>query len=189
MPFPAMGAAPARRRRRRALLLAAALPGLVLGGCVNRDTSDLESYIAEVKARKSTEIPPLPEIRVAEVFEYEPEALEDPFEPILVREPEPERLAAAEGGVRPPENHIREELEQYPLDALRMVGTLEQEDTTWGLVTAPDGAVHRVQAGNYMGRNYGKITLVAPDRIELVEITPNGMGGWQERPAQLDLVE
>jgi type IV pilus assembly protein PilP len=70
-----------------------------------------------------------------------------------------------------------------------MVGTLEKDAQNWGLVTAPDGAVHRIQPGNYVGKNYGKITLVAEDRIELVEIVPDGLGGWQERGARLDLSE
>lgn len=181
------GTQPAGLRGALALIIAC---GVLAGGCAQKDSSDLDQYIAEVKARKSADIQPLPEIRVAEVFDYEAEGLTDPFEPFITEQPEPTLAVSGEaGGVRPPANHIREELEQYPLDALRMVGTLRREEEVWGLVTAPDGAVHRVQAGNYMGRNYGKITLVAPDRIELVEITPNGMGGWQERPAELDLAE
>ncbi len=172
-------------------LLAATLAGLLAAGCVNTDMSDLERYIEKVNARESSKIEPIPPPKIAEIFIYEPGDRVDPFRPFQVEEPEvAEPAEGAAGGPRPPENHVREELEYFPLDALRMVGTLEKDDTMWGLVTAPDGAVHRVRTGNYMGRNYGKITLVAENRIELLEIVPNASGsGWQERPAKLDLVE
>lgn len=162
-----------------------------MGGCVNTDMSDLDAYIQEVNSRKSTKIDPIPPPKIAEIFIYEPEERVDPFRPFMVEEPAvPVAGGGGGSGPRPPENHVREELEYFPLDALRMVGTLEKDATLWGLLVAPDGAVHRVQTGNYIGRNYGKITAVADNRIELVEIVPDGSGsGWQERPAKLDLVE
>jgi type IV pilus assembly protein PilP len=171
---------------RRAAVLLPAL--LLLAACSSGDMADLESYVEEVKARKSQRIEPLPEIRVPELFAYQVQDRVDPFRPFV--EDTREEVASASGkGVAPPTNHVREELEQFPLDTLRMVGTLEKDAQNWGLVTAPDGAVHRVQPGNYAGKNYGKITLVAEDRIELVEIVPDGLGGWQERTARLDLSE
>ena len=176
----------ARRGWRRS---AFALPlMLLLGGCASGDIADLESFVAEVKARKGQRIEPLPEIRVPEIFAYSVQQRADPFHPFVAEALE--EVASAPGkGVAPPANHVKEELEQFPLDTLRMVGTLERDTQTWGLVTAPDGAVHRVQPGNYLGKSYGKITLVAEDRLEVVEIVPDGLGGWQERQARLDLSE
>lgn len=162
---------------------------LVLTGCVNNDMSDLEAYIQQVHSIKSSRIEPLPEIKIAEVFIYEPEDRPDPFKPFLQEQREPEMVAAKPGGIQPPANHVREELEYYPLDSLRMVGTLERDEDLWALVVDPEGAVHRVQTGNYMGRNYGKITAIQEDKISMVEIVPDNLGGWQERPAELDLAE
>jgi type IV pilus assembly protein PilP len=161
---------------------------LVLTGCASQDMQDLESYVGEVKARKGGRIEPLPEVKVPEIFTYQAQTRPDPFRPFV--EDVAEELAAASGaGVRPPENHVKEELEQFPLDTLRMVGTLEREAQRWALVTAPDGAVHRVQPGNYLGKNYGKITQVEDAKVALVEIVPDGIGGWQERQAQLELTD
>ncbi len=92
-------------------------------------------------------------------------------------------------GIRPDVNRPREALEEYPLDSLRMVGTLEQGGQMWALVRAEDGTIHRVQPGNYVGQNYGRITRITESKIELVEIVPDGLGGWMERPATLALSE
>ncbi len=150
---------------------------------------DLVNYVGEVRARKSTRIAPLPEIQVPEIYVYSATGEKDPFQPIVDEQPDDPIAGKADGGTAPPENHIREELEYYPLDSLRMVGTLAMHEDIWALVTAPDGAVHRVQPGNYLGKNYGKITLVSEDHVELTEIVPDGLGGWQERNAKLDLSE
>ncbi len=183
---------PLRRRHRRLeiMVVAAVLPVyLGLSGCAGGSMDDLVNYVGEVRARKSTRIAPLPEIQVPEIYVYAASGEKDPFEPIVDEQPEEQIAGKTTGGTAPPENHIREELEYYPLDSLRMVGTLAMQEDMWALVTAPDGAVHRVQSGNYLGKNYGKITLVAEDHVELTEIVPDGFGGWQERNAKLDLSE
>jgi type IV pilus assembly protein PilP len=161
---------------------------VALAACTGGEMDDLQQFVEEVKARGSGRVEPLPEIKVPEIFTYQVQDQQDPFRP-FTQEGGPEVVARPGGGIAPPANHIREELEQFPLDSLRMVGTVEKSEQVWGLVTAPDGAVHRVQPGNYAGKNYGKITLVGDDRIELTEIVPDGLGGWQERQARLDLSE
>ena len=86
-------------------------------------------------------------------------------------------------------NRRKEELESYSLDTLRMVGTLEQEGTIWGLVQTKDGTIHRVKTGNYMGLNYGRIVRISEDKIELSELLQDGAGGYVENAAALSLGE
>ncbi|MFB3084100.1 MAG: pilus assembly protein PilP, partial [Gammaproteobacteria bacterium] len=74
-------------------------------------------------------------------------------------------------------------------DSLRMVGLLEDTDDQWGIIVDPDGTIHRVKVGNYMGRNIGKITNIYEDRIELREVVQDSQGRWTERTAALALVE
>jgi len=183
---------PAGGRLSRLLRVSSTLLGiplcLALSACAGGTMDDLVDYVGEVKARKSRQIAPLPEIKVPEFYVYRSSNERDPFAPFVEEEPEPVSIAS-NTGITPPENHIREELEYFPLDSLRMVGTLEMREDIWALITAPDGAVHRIRSGNYVGKNYGKVILVADDRLELLEIVPDGMGGWQERSAKLDLVE
>lgn len=173
--------------------LAAVLP---LTGCVSKDMSDLEVKVDEIMARPGGRIEPLPEIKPYEAYAYKSgqEGGKDPFEPFFdVPEPEVDEGLAGDGLTPEMEREImnrnREELEQFELDSLRMVGTLEDQEDNWGIVMAPDGVVHRVKVGNYLGANIGKITNIYEDKIELREIVQNSFGRWEEREAALALVE
>jgi hypothetical protein len=77
----------------------------------------------------------------------------------------------------------REPLEEFPLDSLRLVGTLSLRGQQFALIKDPTAVVHRVTLGNYLGQNYGKITTIAESEIALREIVPDGFGGFIERPA------
>jgi len=161
------------------LLLAVAVTGVT--GC-SRDLDDLEQKVAEVKARPGERIEPLPQIKPYEGFTYAAQKLRAPFQPTLPAE----TLA---GGVRPDAKRAREFLEQFPLDTLRMVGTLKIQGRDFGLIQTRDGLVHRVLPGNYLGQNDGRITGISESEIALVEIVPDGLGGYIERPAGLALAE
>ncbi len=165
-----------------------ALCGL-LTACGN-NMSDLEGYIAEVNSRKSSKIEPLPEIRPYETFIYAAEHLRDPFTSGVADDNQD--LVGSDnpsGGLQPDRNRRKEALESFPLDSLDMVGTLEFMPEQWALVVDPDGLIHRVKIGNYMGQNYGRVVSISEDRIDVVELVPDGLGGWMERPIPLALDE
>ena len=164
--------------------LVACLAALALGGCtLGRD--DLEQWVAAEKAKKGAPLDPLPVVKTFETFEYRDQDLRDPFSP----SPEEQRQdqSANGSGPQPDKNRPREPLESSPLDALTMVGTIGQASATEGLVKDADGVVHRVHVNNYLGQNYGRITAIAEDHIDLVELIPNGTGGWMERQASIAL--
>lgn len=162
----------------------------MLNGCANDDKSDLIHYIEQVKARPKTQIEPLPEIRVIEPFIFNPIGLRDPFKPID-KAPAADIVDVGTGnGIRPDPARRREELEAYPLDSLRMAGTVAKEGELWGLIKAGDGTIHRVREGNYLGKNHGKIIRIIEDKIELMEILPdNKPGTWREQQTSLALSE
>jgi len=178
MSMPAILRKVGRPSLRIALLVLAAL---ALGACT-RGMGDLEQKVAEVKARKGPPLEPIPVMKTFESFEYTAQNMRDPFSPSLDDE------AVAGQGPRPDTNRPREALELFPLDSLDMVGTLGfgGKDVT-GLIKDPDGVIHRIRPNNYMGQNYGRVTGIFEDRIELVELVPNGVGGWIERPASIAL--
>ena len=174
------------KRSLKARILPVILVPLLLSACGGDNLDDLRTYAQEVKARKHRGIEPLPEIKPHETFLYQASDLRDPFEPA------PFAVAAANApanGPRPDMDRRREPLEEFPLDTLRMVGTLDRKQERWGLVQAKDGTVHRVKTGNYIGQNYGKIVAISEEEIGLVEIVPDGLGGWTERKASLALTE
>lgn len=157
---------------------------LALGGC-SGDMDDLDEYINTIKARPGGRIQPLPEIVPYEVFAYvaDAEGLRSPFVP-----DSPQVVAGiTSNGARPDEERSREFLERFPLDTMRMVGTLEQNKISYGLVQTSDGLIHRVVAGNYMGQNDGRITGITESAIELIEIISDGIGGYVERDAAVGL--
>jgi len=163
-----------------------------MSGCSTVDpTADLEQYVRETQERQRPHIEPLPEIKPYKTFLYGARLDEyrTPFSPSLGGESDarPQQKPAYAGGPKPDLNRRKEALEQFPLDALRMQGTLVQNGESWGIVIAPDGSVHRVQVNNYLGRNFGRIRRVTEDSIEVMELVPDGANGWQQREAALAL--
>ncbi len=153
---------------------------LTLAGC-GGDMDDLLAYIDEVKSRPGGRIEPLPQIKPYETFTYEAETLRSPF----VADAGPQR--AAPSGPRPIADRPKEYLEQFPLDTLEMVGTLNREGRTYGLVQTQDGLVHRVLPGNYVGQNDGRVTSVSESEIGIDELVPDGIGGFFKRSAAISL--
>ena len=160
---------------------------LMLNGCASPDIAELRQYVDGKKAEPPGRIEPLPEIKQINTFVYESNGRRDPFAP--TEGGEEEGAAIAESGISPDFNRRKEELESYALDSIRMVGTLEQESVTWGLVKTREGTIHRVKTGNYMGQNHGRIIQISEDKIDLSEIVQDGTGGYIERQASLALAE
>lgn len=162
---------------------------VLLTGCGSNEIADLNQFVAEVKSRPKSPIKPLPEIKVIEPFVFKAEDLRDPFKPLAQPE-QTEAAATATGtGIKPDTTRRKEELEAFPLEVLKMVGSIVMDNNLWGLVKADDGTIYRVQQGNYMGKNYGKIIRISGDKIELMEIVPDKPGTWREQQASLMLTE
>ncbi len=161
----------------------------VLSACSDNDYSDLQQYINDVKVRPKGTIEALPEVKPIEPFVFKPEGLRDPFKPINEAKEAEESEIAVGNGIRPDTSRRKEELESFPLDSLRMVGTVTKQANLWGLIKASDNTVHRVQTGNYLGKNYGKIIRIQSDKIEIMEIVPDKPGTWREQQTSLALTE
>lgn len=158
---------------------------LALTACSSGDFSDIDQFMAKTKAKPAGQIKPIPPFKTYKAFSYGATGFRSPFEkPVEVSEIT--RLQTATN-VRPDKNRTKEFLEQFSLDSLGMVGTLEQEATLWALMLDKDGGVHRVKNGNYIGRNHGRIIETTETYIAVVEIVPNGVDGWVERPRTIKL--
>ncbi len=166
-------------------LALAAASLLVLAGCT-RGTSDLHQWVAQEEAKKGAPIKPLPVIRTFESFTYNDQGRRDPFSPSTAEIQPPSSNGS---GPRPDQNRTKQPLEMFALDSLKMVGTVGTGAKTEVLVQDPNKVIHRVHGGEYMGQNYGRITAISDDHIDLVELISNGNGGWMERPASIALGE
>lgn len=156
----------------------------------NSDKSDLDRFFAESQAIPPKPIEPLPEINSPEIFIYEAENLRDPFsndlEIIDTLDNEEVQVVEGEG---PDLNRRKETLENFPLDGLYMVGTYYQDESYWGLIEDPEKQIVRVSVGEYIGQNFGEITSISEDRIEVSEWVADGLGGWIKREASIALRE
>lgn len=144
------------------------------------DAPNLEKWIAEIKAQPAPPLDPLPVMQQFETFEYAAQSLRDPFSNAFTDE-------GGAGGPRPDSARRKQVMEQFPLDSFDMVGTLGRGGSMVALVMAPDKVTYRVRPGAYMGQSDGRVTAVYEDRVELVELVPDGAGGWLERPATIAL--
>ena len=167
------------------LLLLASL-GTLLVGCGSRDFSDLDSFMEEKRARPGGIIAPIPTFKAYEAFAYSATRLRSPFDrPIEVREITQLQAISA---IKPDETRAKEFLEQYTFDSLSMVGTLERGVSSWALIKDPEGGIHRVQVGNFLGRNHGKIVEMTEQYLAVVEIVSDGTSdGWVERPRTIEI--
>lgn len=172
--------------RRAPGLLGTACLLLALAGCSRGisstpgDAPNLEKWIAEIKAQPAPPLDPLPVMQQFETFEYAAQSLRDPFSNAFTDQ-------SNGSGPRPDSARRKQVLEQFPLDSLDMVGTLGQGSSVVALVVAPDKVTYRLRPGAYMGQSDGRVTAVFEDRVELVELVPDGAGGWLERPATIAL--
>ncbi|MDQ3618172.1 MAG: pilus assembly protein PilP [Pseudomonadota bacterium] len=141
---------------------------------------NLETWVAEVKARPAPPLDPLPVMQQFETFEYAAQSLRDPFSRAFTDQ-------SGGSGPRPDSARRKQTLENFPLDSLDMVGTLGRGAGVVALVMAPDKVTYRVRPGAYMGQSDGRVTGVYEDRVELMELVPDGAGGWLERSATLAL--
>ena len=161
------------------------LVSLVLAGCSSGEFSDLDQFMAEKRARPGGVIVPIPPFKAYKAFSYSATTLRAPFDrPIEVREITQLQSVSA---VKPDERRPKEFLEQFTFDSLSMVGSLSRSGTDWTLLRDPQGGVHRVKVGNFVGRNHGKIVEMTETYLAVVEIVSDGNDGWVERPRTIKL--
>jgi len=165
--------------------LAVAAVAVSLSGCFGSNMSDLRDEVATIKrTTPGAPMEPLPKLEPYRPFAYAAYGLRNPFEAAsFLEEIQVPRPAS---GPQPDLDRPRELLEQFNLESLEMVGTIDKEGL-WVLVEGPNSVVHRVTMGNYLGTNHGRITGVSNERVDLIEIVPDGLGGWEQRESFLSL--
>lgn len=164
---------------------AAAIALLALAACGDEPHGDLRKWVKDQDNLPHGKVPALPQVKPYEPFEYTAANLIDPFK---ARKIEPPKGSGA-GGLAPDLNRRREPLEAYPLESLRMVGTLEQSKQMFALVRAPDNTLFRVKSGNYLGQNFGRILSISEASVKLKEIVQDSAGNWEEKEQVLLLQE
>ena len=159
-----------------------------LQGCSDGNMDDLRMFVADAYKDKKPEIEPLPEIQPYKGHEYNADDQNEPFDfNNIVTNRGDEAISG--GGERPDANRVKESLEEFPLDALIMVGTMTQKGVPWVIVKTTQGTAHLAKIGNYLGQNDGKITQIYPEeqRVLLVETVADPAGRWVTRDVELTI--
>ena len=173
---------------RCATVVSAAMACVLLVACGGQQ-DDLDRYIAEVQARPATPIPPIPAVRTYTPYKYEGLTGRDPFRTSTSEGADQVVQEGAATGPRPDLQRPREYLEAFELDTLSMVGTFSKESSDWALIKDPEGVIHRVAVGNYMGKNHGQVVSISSTQVSLSELISDGAGGWIVRQASIALGE
>ena len=165
----------------------AVLVAVMLSAC-SESMDDLDKYIVSVKARPADPITPIPPVKTYTPYVYEGESGRDPFHQSISEGSDDDRSSKGTGP-RPDFDRSKEYLERYELDTLSMVGTFANDESYWGLIRDPEGVIHRVPVGNYIGKNHGKVVELTDTEVYLSELISDGADGWLVREASIDLGE
>ncbi len=158
---------------------------LLLQSCA-KGIDDLKAFIQNTQKNSVGRVKKLPKYIPYKQFVYTSDGLRDPFIP--ENEILSEKIENSGDKLTPDASRKKEPLEDFPLDTLQMVGTLEREHT-WALIRTPEGSIFRVKEGNYLGQNNGKIIALDQSKVVVQELIKNGMGEWVERTAQISMGE
>ena len=168
------------------LAIRAVLMAAVLSACADRSFTDLDDFMDEKRALPGGVVQPIPTFEAYEAFAYAAATLRSPFDrPMNARQ-----LAAlsAPTMVRPDEKRIKNYLERFSLDTLAMVGTLQRDNFNWSLIKDPEGRIHRIQLGSFLGRDHGRVVEMGDAFVVVTEIVSDGTeNGWVERPRTIEL--
>jgi type IV pilus assembly protein PilP len=160
-----------------------ALIALMLASCGGGVNDELKDFIKTADKNAKKAIPPLPPVQAYAPISYAGFELPDPFKP---RSLTPVKVGTGING--PDQNRRKEALESFSLESLKMVGTLQQQKESFGLVKA-DSTVYRVKVGNFVGQNFGRVTEITDTAINLKEKIQDAAGDWTERDSSLKLLE
>lgn len=161
---------------------------LLFAGC-GRSMNDLYTYIDKVKSREPTGIDPIPEVKPYQSYRYESDNKRNPFDVSIFQATLVHKIRKPGSTISPDPDRTPEFLETFPLDTLRMVGTMEQQGNLWALIQTPERTIQRILKGNYLGQNNGKVLEVSDAGVEIQEIIPDGFGGWRKRDGSIAISE
>lgn len=159
--------------------------GSLMLGCESR-IDEVQQQMLEIRHQPPLPIDPPPIFEPAPAFSYMTHQLRSPFLPNSLAE---ELKLMAGRKVYPNFSRLKQPLESYALEALTMKGSLKQQNgQIMALIQTPDQEIEKVQVGNYIGLNYGRITKITPTQIDLIEMMPDGREGYIERSRSLVLI-
>lgn len=172
----------------RARLAAAALAAALLAACGDSNVQEVKQWMAGVERDTKVAVPPLSEPKTFVPFAYSARELIDPTSPNKLLTELAKAAAKSDNPLKPDEHRRKELLESYPLDTMKMVGNLQKGGVNYVLLQI-ERAVYQVKLGQRLGQNYGVVTAVSDNAIQIKEVVQDAGGEWVERMSKLELQE
>lgn len=165
--------------------------GSLLSACGEGSNQELQQWMDAERKKTVPQVVPLSAPKKYFPQVYSQEQAVEPFsaQKMALAFKKDSVQSDASGKLIAPELARRKEpLEAVPLDAMAMVGSLNRGGNQIALIRI-DKLLHQVQAGHYLGQNYGRITKITETEVALREIVQDAGGEWIERTAMLQLQE
>jgi type IV pilus assembly protein PilP len=166
--------------------LMAALLSTLLAGCGDSDVREVRDWMEQVKRDTRPAVKPLPEPKDFLPYAYGAKDAVDPFDPSKLLGELARAAATSNNPNQPDLQRTRELLETFPLDTMQMVGTMEKGGTRFALLQI-ERSLYQVKAGQRIGQNFGIVTHVANDAVDIREVVQDAAGEWTQRTTKLEL--
>ena len=156
---------------------------LLLAACGADEHSDLKEWMAEESKGIKSNVQTPPPLITPPIVSYAAKSLESPFalDKIKTRDG-----AAVNDKSSPSAGRVPEYLEGFPLEAMRLIGTVNYRDKMYAIIQTPEKPKH-VTVGNYMGPNYGKILEITKAQMRISETVKDANDLWVQREKVLYL--
>ncbi|WP_334188912.1 pilus assembly protein PilP [Noviherbaspirillum sp.] len=161
---------------------------LATSGCGDGGVQEVREWMDETRKQTVVAVPKLSEPKKFTPFVYAVKDDLDPYNPVKLSIALAKLKPNTGTGLQPDLERRREPLEAYPLDTLKMVGTLEKPGLNYALIQV-EKSVFQAKVGQYIGQNFGMITKITDAEVEIKEIVRDAAGEWTERKATLELQE
>ena len=167
------------------------MPLVVLTACSGGSEDELRDWMAQQKSQTFPKVTPLSEPKqfkpenYAEVTEFDPFNIK---KLTLALKKDAAQVSSNAALLEPELLRRKEPLEEFPLDAITLVGSMGRDGKPVALVMVGK-LLYQVHLGEHLGQNYGRISKIVETEVTLREIVQDAAGEWIERTASLQLQE
>jgi type IV pilus assembly protein PilP len=168
------------------IVMGAMLAATLLAGCGDSDVREVRDWMEQVKRDTRPAVKPLPEPKDFLPYAYGAKDAVDPFEPNKLLGELARAAATSNNPNQPDLQRPRELLETFPLDTMQMVGMMEKGGTRFALLQV-ERSLYQVKAGQRIGQNFGVVTRVSEDAVDIREVVQDAAGEWTQRVTKLEL--
>jgi type IV pilus assembly protein PilP len=168
------------------IVMGAVLAATLLAGCGDSDVREVRDWMEQVKRDTRPAVKPLPEPKDFLPYAYGAKDAVDPFEPNKLLGELARTAATSNNPNQPDLQRQRELLETFPLDTMQMVGMMEKGGTRFALLQV-ERSLYQVKAGQRIGQNFGVVTRVSEDAVDIREVVQDAAGEWTQRVTKLEL--